>query len=65
MAFFNPIGAVSENSTLNAQLKHVATLVPILLERVGKTSEARTQDTGPNEREKTIEVRKIIAIPAR
>lgn len=37
----------------------------MLLERVGKTSEARTQLTGPKEREKTMEVRKIIAMPAR
>ena len=32
---------------------------------MGKTSEARTQLTGPKEREKTMDVRKIMAIPAR
>lgn len=33
--------------------------------RVGKTSDARTHETGPKEREKLMEVRKIMAMPAR
>ena len=38
--------------------------VPMDRVLVGKTSEANTQDTGPNESEKKILVMKIIAIPA-
>lgn len=59
------MGDVWENSTLKAQLQQVATLVPIERVLVGKTSEARTHDTGPYERENTMDVRKIMAIPAR
>lgn len=59
------MGDTSEKSTLNAQLQQVATAVPRARVRVGKTSDARTQVIGPKEREKTIEVRKIIAMPAR
>lgn len=42
----------------------VATDVPIALVFVGKTSEASTQDTGPNDHEKKTLVMKIMAIPA-
>lgn len=59
------MGETWEKRTLNAQLEQVATLVPMARTRVGKTSEASTQDTGPNESEKLMEVRKIIAMPAR
>ena len=59
------MGETSENRTLKAQLQQVATAVPIERVRVGNTSAASTQLTGPNEREKTIDVKKIIAIPAR
>ena len=43
----------------------VATEVPMALVFVGKTSEASTHDTGPNDSEKKILVMKIMAIPAR
>ena len=57
-------GETCEKRTLNAKLAQVAALVPILRVRVGKTSEARTHETGPKEREKLMEVKKIMAIPA-
>lgn len=50
---------------MNAQFAHVATLVPMDRVRVGNTSEASTQLTGPKLSEKKILVRKIIAMPAR
>jgi glycerol-3-phosphate O-acyltransferase len=46
------------------QLEQVATLVPIARVFVGKTSDARTQLTGPKLREKKILSIKIMATPA-
>ena len=50
---------------MNAQLAHVATLVPMDHVRVGNTSEASTQLTGPKLSEKKMLVRNIMAMPAR
>lgn len=56
--------SVIYEGTKLTQLAQVATLVPIARVLVGKTSDARTQLTGPKLREKMILSIKIMATPA-
>lgn len=55
---------MNRSGTKDTQLAQVATLVPMDLVLVGKTSDASTQLTGPKLKEKKILSMKIMAIPA-